>query len=292
MDDGDRPLPDGRWSNGLEWPAVLWLALVHAGTLAAPFVFTWQALVVALVLCWLTGGLGICLGFHRLLTHGSFETYPFVRRGLALLGTLAGEGPPIMWVSAHRKHHLYSDQDEDPHSPRHGGWWSHVLWMTPHHGAKHWSDLYRRFAPDLLKDPFLRLLNRTFLSWHLALALVLFAAGWLGWDWRMGLSFVVYGMSVRLVYVLHVTWFVNSASHMWGYRNYDTPDDSRNLWWVGLLAYGEGWHNNHHAAQRSARHGEKWWEIDVTYATICLMERCGLAWKVVRPVPGAAARNL
>ena len=288
--DGERSTlpPEGRWSHGLEWPAVLWLGLVHVGALAAPFVFTWQALVVALALGWITGGLGICLGFHRLLTHGSFETYRWVRRTLALLGTLAGEGPPIMWVAAHRKHHLYSDQDEDPHSPRHGGWWSHVLWMTPHHGAKHWSDLYRRFAPDLLKDPFLRLLNRTFLWWHLALAIVLFAAGWLIWDVRMGLSFLVYGMFVRLVYVLHVTWFVNSASHMWGYRNYDTPDDSRNLWWVGLLAYGEGWHNNHHAAQRSARHGEKWWEIDATYITICLMERCGLAWKVVRVAPEAA----
>ena len=130
--------------------------------------------------------------------------------------------------------------------------------------------------------PFLRLLNRTFLWWHLALAAVLFGTGWLVWDVRTGLSFLVYGMSVRLVYVLHVTWFVNSASHMWGYRNFDTPDDSRNLWWVGLLAYGEGWHNNHHASQRSARHGLRWWELDVTYLTICLMERCGLAWKVAR----------
>jgi stearoyl-CoA desaturase (delta-9 desaturase) len=283
----------GRWTRGVEWPAALWIATVHLGVLAAPFVFTWKAVIVALVLGWATGGLGICLCFHRLLTHGSFETYRPVRWLLALLGTLAGEGPPIMWVAAHRKHHLYSDQDDDPHSPRHGGWWSHVLWMLPRYGAKHWSDMYRRFAPDLLKDPFLRLLNRTFLWWHLALAAILFAAGWLVWDVRTGLSFLVYGMSVRLVYVLHVTWFVNSASHMWGYRNFDTPDDSRNLWWVGLLAYGEGWHNNHHASQRSARHGLRWWELDVTYLTICLMERCGLAWKVARDAaPPSVTRTL
>jgi stearoyl-CoA desaturase (delta-9 desaturase) len=281
--------PAGRWRNGLEWPAVLWIGLIHVGALAAPFCFTWAGLWTALALSWVTGGLGICLGFHRLLTHGSFTTYKPIRGMLALFGTLAGEGPPVMWVAAHRKHHLHSDQDGDPHSPRDGGWWSHVLWMLPRYGSQHWSDLYRRFAPDLLKDPFMRLLNRTFLWWHLGLAVILLAAGWLAAGWQMGVSLVVWGLFVRLVFVLHVTWCVNSASHMWGYRNYETDDDSRNNWWVGLLAYGEGWHNNHHAYQRSARHGHRWWELDATYAVIWLMERCGLAWNVSRIPPEGAA---
>jgi sn-2 palmitoyl-lipid 9-desaturase len=277
----DEAVPD-RWSRGLEWPAVLWIGFLHAGALAAPFCFTWKGLLVAVVLSWVTGGLGICLGYHRLLTHGSFETYRPVRWLFAWLGTLAGEGPPLMWVAAHRKHHRYSDRDGDPHSPRHGGWWSHMLWMLPRMGAHHWAELYRAYAPDLLKDPFMRLLERTFLWWHLLLGSGLLAVGWLGWDAATGVSLVVYGMFVRLVYVLHVTWLINSATHIWGYRNYETADDSRNLWWVSLLAHGEGWHNNHHAYQRVASQGHRWWEIDFTYYMIWLMEKVGLAWDVVR----------
>ncbi len=270
------------WRQGLQWPAVLWIGFLHLGALAAPFCFTWYGLWLALILSWVTGGLGVCLGFHRLLTHSSFETYRPVRGLLALFGTLAGEGPPIMWVSAHRKHHRFSDEENDPHSPKDGGWWSHMLWMFPSHGSQHWAQQYRQYAPDLLKEPFLRLLDRTFLWWHLALSVCLFGLGWALWDASTGLSFVVYGMFVRLVYVLHVTWAVNSASHMWGYRNYETRDNSRNLWWVGILAFGEGWHNNHHAYPRSASHGHRWWEIDVTHWVISLMKSTGFAWNVVQ----------
>ena len=286
------PVVESRWKNGLEWPAVLWIGGLHVGALAAPFCFSWQGLGAFLVLSWITGGLGVCLGFHRLLTHSSFETYRPIRRMFALFGTLAGEGPPIMWVAAHRKHHRFSDQEEDPHSPRHGTWWSHMLWMMPRKGSKHWADLYRTYAPDLLRDPFLQLLNRTFLWWHLGLGICLFLIGYLAWGPYIGLSMVVYGMFLRLIYVLHVTWAVNSASHIWGYRNYETRDDSRNLWWVGLLAFGEGWHNNHHAYQRLARHGHKWWELDVTYWVVLVMERLGLAWNIARLKPGNTAPPL
>lgn len=278
------------WRAGLEWPAVLWLASLHLGVLAVPFYFTWYGLAVAGLLAFVTGGLGVCLGYHRLLTHSSFETWPVVRYFLAVCGTLAGEGPPIMWVSAHRKHHQFSDEDRDPHSPRDGAWWSHMLWTFPRHGSHYWGQLYRQYSPDLMKEPFLRMLDRTFLWWHLALATCLFGLGWAFWDVRTGVSFVVYGMFLRLIYVLHVTWSVNSASHIWGYRNYETRDNSRNLWWVGLLAFGEGWHNNHHAYQRSAAHGHRWWEIDMTYWVICLMKMTGLAWNVVEK-PVAAAAN-
>lgn len=271
-----------KWKNGLEWPAVLWIGFLHLGALAAPFYFTWHGLLLATIMSWVTGSLGICLGFHRLLTHSSFETYRPIRWMFALFGTLAGEGPPIMWVSTHRKHHRFSDQENDPHSPRDGAWWSHMNWMFPHHGSQHWAQLYRQYAPDLMKDRSLRLLDRGFLWWHLLLAIGMFCAGWLVWDVRTGISFVFWGMFVRLVYMLHVTWAVNSASHIWGYRTYETRDNSRNLWWVGLLAWGEGWHNNHHAFPRLASHGHRWWELDVTYWFVAVMEKMGLAWNVVR----------
>lgn len=271
-----------RWTAGMDSPTVIWIAALHIGALAAPFFFTWKAVALTAFLGWVTGGIGICLGYHRLLTHGSFQTYRFMRRLIALTGVLAGEGPPLTWVAVHRKHHIYSDQDGDPHSPRDGAWWSHILWLMPKRTTAEKNDLFTRYAPDLLKDPFMRMLDPTFLLWHFVLGASLFAIGYLGWDLYTACSFVVYGTFVRMVYVLHVTWFVNSATHMWGYRNYETTDDSRNLWWVGLLAYGEGWHNNHHAHQRMARHGHRWWEIDVTFMLICLMERVGLAWNVVR----------
>ena len=144
---------DGRWRQGLEWPAVLWIVFLHLGALAAPFCFSWYGLWLALILSWVSGGLGVCLGFHRLLTHSSYETYRPVRGLLALFGTLAGEGPPIMWVSAHRKHHRFSDEEHDPHSPKDGGWWSHMLWTFPRYGSQHWAQLYRQYSPDLLKEP-------------------------------------------------------------------------------------------------------------------------------------------
>lgn len=266
----------------MEWPAVLWIGFLHTGALAAPFCFTWSGLLIAIFLSWITGCLGVCLGFHRLLTHNSFETYRPVRWMLALFGTLAGEGPPIMWVSAHRKHHRFSDQEHDPHSPRDGTWWSHINWMLPHYGTQHWASLYHQYSRDLVTDRFLRLLDQTFLWWHLLLGIGVFLAGWQMWDLRTGVSFVVWGMFVRMVYVLHITWAINSASHMWGYRTYDTRDNSRNLWWLGLLGWGEGWHNNHHAFQRVANHGHRWWEFDITYLVVSLMERTGLAWNVVR----------
>jgi len=270
---------ESRWSQGVDWWALGWIGLLHATALAAPFCFTWQGLVAAAALFWITGALGICLGYHRMLAHNSFRTYPAVRRVLAVLGTLAGEGSPIRWISAHRMHHHYSDQPDDPHSPRHGAWWSHMIWLFSRSNALG-RQLTERYAKDLVRERFMRMLDATFIFWHLALGAALLAVGWGMWDLRVGISMVIYGMGLRLVFVLHTTWLVNSASHMWGYRNYDIRDDSRNLWWVGLIAFGEGWHNNHHAFPGRARHGHRWWEVDLTYSTICLLERLGLAWRV------------
>lgn len=265
----------------VSWVVIGWLALAHLGALFAPFTFTWQALVAVLLLHWFTGGVGICLGFHRLLTHASFKTYPWVRYALAWIGGLAGEGSAISWVADHRMHHANSDHEGDPHSPKDGAWWSHVFWLawtySPEAGRRHIA----KWAPDLQRDPVLRFLDKTFLFWHFALGFALFGIGFALGGSPMGWSFVVWGVFLRMTLVLHTTWFVNSASHIWGYRNYETTDHSRNNWWVALIAYGEGWHNNHHAYPRMAPHGHKWWELDVTFRTIRLLQLCGLAWDVV-----------
>jgi stearoyl-CoA desaturase (delta-9 desaturase) len=270
-----------RTRHGLDWPTVVWLAVVHAGVIAAPFVFTWQGLALMFALHWLTGGIGICLGFHRLFTHGSFQTYRPVRWLIATIGGLAGEGSCIHWVANHRKHHALSDRVGDPHSPHDGPWWSHALWCWYRTPPKENEAYHRRWTPDLADERYLVFLDRTFILWHLMAAAVLFGIGYASSGTFMAWSLVVWGMFVRLVFVLHSTWFVNSASHMWGYRNYDTTDDSRNNWWVALITYGEGWHNNHHAYPRMARHGHRWWEVDLTFWTIRGLEKLGLAWNVV-----------
>ena len=258
------------------WPVMSWLLIMHVAALAAPFFFTWQGLVVALALHWLTGGIGICLGFHRLLTHSSFKTHPVVRYGLAVIGGWAGEGGAVDWVSGHRQHHAHSDHDEDPHSPNEGAWWSHVMWLSRSVYGQSCDVYTMRWAPDLAKDPVMRFIDKMAIPFHFVLGISLFLIGYLTQGAYLGWSLVFWGMFARLVFVLHCTWLVNSASHMWGYRNYETTDQSRNNWLVALLSYGEGWHNNHHAYPRMANHGHRWWEIDITFRTIRLMQRLGI----------------
>ncbi|MDX1962592.1 MAG: fatty acid desaturase [Pirellulales bacterium] len=278
--------PQNPWKSGVDWFIVGWIALAHVGALAAPFVFTWHALIYTAITIWFTASIGICLGYHRLLTHNSFKTYRPIRWFLALLGSLTGEGSAMNWVANHRMHHQHSDKDGDPHSPRHGGLWSHMLWFMPHQGAVWQKAMYEHYIPDMYRDPVMRFLDKTFLLWHFVVGFgTLFGAYAIYQDWYTAWSFVVWGVFVRMVYTMHITWFVNSATHTWGYRNYETTDDSTNLWWVGLAAFGEGWHNNHHAYQTMAKHGHKWWEVDVTYWAILAMEKCGLAWNVVKDRP-------
>ena len=273
---------------GLNWPVVIWIVVVHILALIAPFFFTVPALVTCIILAFVTGSMGVCMGYHRLLTHQSFKTYRPVRWLLAFLGGLSGEGSALTWVAQHRKHHAYSDHDGDPHSPKDGKTWSHMLWFMPDFGRKWNYELLKRYAPDIVKDKIMVVIHHFFLPSHFILAGILFVCGYFGPEsWGLGTawagwSMVFWGLGVRMVYVLHVTWFVNSATHLWGYRNYETDDNSRNLWWVGLLAFGEGWHNNHHAYQRVASQGHRWWEVDMTYWVILLMEKTGLAWDVVR----------
>jgi len=247
----------------------------------APFAFCWSALVVCLAL-YLAAGFGVTMGYHRLLTHRSFHTPKLVEYILAVLGSLANQGGPLQWVAVHRVHHQHSDAEGDPHSPRDGVWWAHLLWWMPHVPALDESASYERYVVDLSKDPVHRFLQRYHILLPLALAGLLFAVGevWGG----VGLSWLVWGIFVRTALLYHATWLVNSATHLWGYRSHPTRDHSTNLWWVALLTLGEGWHNNHHAFPRSARHGLRWWEIDVTYLLIRLLGWVGLAKQI--HVPG------
>lgn len=267
----------------LDWPVVLGIAAMHIGCFFAPFYFSWSGLVVAAVLVWLTAGMGITLCFHRLLTHRSFRTPKWFEYLLTTLGCLACQGGPIQWVGIHRLHHKHSDQTHDPHSPTHGFAWSHVFWcLHKNQGTMPWTA--SSAAQDLCRDPGMRLLNKFFLVPQLLVIAMCYAGGqfgaYSGWE-TSGWSWVIWGVAVRTVFVYHGTWFVNSAAHTWGYRNYQTNDNSTNLWWVALLSFGEGWHNNHHGDQRAAAHGRRWFELDVTYWTIRLLGLVGLARDIV-----------
>jgi sn-1 stearoyl-lipid 9-desaturase len=255
----------------LNWTMIIALTIFHIGAVCAflPQFFSWQAVGLALLLHWITGGLGITLGWHRLLSHRSFQVPKWLEYFLAVCGTLALQGGIIWWVGLHRHHHLHSDENVDHHDSTKGFLWSHVRWMCYEIPAV--SDI-PRFTKDMADDPVYKFLNEYFFPLQVALGVVLYAIG--GWP------FVFWGVFVRLVVVYHCTWLVNSATHKFGYRNFETTDNSKNCWWVAITTYGEGWHNNHHAYQYSARHGMKWWEIDITWMTIQVLQFLGLATKV------------
>lgn len=267
----------------VNWVPALFIIAVHIGAIFAFFTFSWQALILCIVLHWITGGLGITLTYHRLLTHKSFETLRPIRFITSLIACLACQGGPLAWVAAHRLHHAESDKEKDPHSPRKGFFWSHMGWCMTKSEFLDRYDVYVNYVPDLAKEKELVFLNQTHILWTFVLAGLLYL--WGGW------SFVVWGVFVRLVLVWHCTWFVNSASHVWGYQSYDSKDDSRNLWWVALLTYGEGWHNNHHAFQHSAKHGLHWWEFDTTYLTIRFLEFFKLAKAIKLPTKQDLSRR-
>ena len=260
----------------LDWVNVGFFGAFHAIALLAPWFFSWSALGVAVVLHWLFGSIGICLGYHRLLTHRSFQVPKPLERLITLIGALELQGGPIFWVAGHRQHHLHTeDVDLDPYSAQRGFWWSHMLWLFYPHRQFFDYDSCKKFAPDLDRDPFYRWLNKNFLLLQIPIGVALYLAG--GW------SFVIYGVFVRAVLLWHSTWLINSASHITGYRAFETDDNSRNLWWAALLTYGEGWHNNHHAYPNVAKAGWKWWEIDMTWWAIQGLKRLGLAKKIVMP---------
>ena len=279
--------------DNIDWVVTGFLFFIHLGCFAAfvPAFFSWQGLAIGLTLHWLTCSIGICLGYHRYLSHKSFKLRAPAEFAVLLAGSLSGEGSPMTWAATHRLHHQKSDQPGDPHSPLVGAWWSHILWLFVHRKPEDRDLLWKRYIPELVERPMMQFFERTFAFWLWAQGLVLLAAGWAFGGWQMGVSCLVWGMCVRMTAAYHSTWFVNSATHLWGYRNYDTRDESRNLWWVAILAYGEGWHNNHHAHPSVAPAGHRWWEVDITWWSIRLLEMTGLAYDVKKKIPQGRKAN-
>jgi fatty-acid desaturase len=290
------PLPAAVDSHRVLWSYAGTLVVWHLLALLAvlPWFFSVTGLVLGIVGSYVFGGLGITLCYHRLLTHRGLACPKWLEYSFAILGVCAMQDTPARWVAVHRRHHEHADKREDPHSPLVGFFWGHVGWMLVKNTDLTRLSIYDRYSKDILRDPFYRRLERTYLyptivisSWAVFF-IAGFAVGMLSGTGvaeavQFGASLLIWGVFVRAVLVWHMTWLVNSASHLWGYRTYETDDKSRNNWVVAILTGGEGWHNNHHANPRSARHGHSRWEFDGIFLVICALEKLGLAWKVVRP---------
>ena len=256
----------------------------HIGAVAAFFFFGWKPLLVAALLWWISGSWGIGMGYHRLLTHRGYKCPKWVEYFLTVCGTLALEGGPIFWVATHRKHHQNTETPEDPHSPRDGGFWAHMGWIITGKAMHNKLAGLLPYVPDLRKDKFHSWIS----EWHwvpqVVVGVLLLAFG--------GVPYLLWGMFVRTVFGLHCTWLVNSATHMWGSQRFMTGDDSTNSFWVAILTFGEGWHNNHHAFPQVARHGLTWYEIDFNWYGIKTLEMLGLAWDISLPKVGGRVKEL
>lgn len=288
-----------------DWYYVVGVAGIHLAALLAllPWFFSWTGVLLVPVGMYLFGTIGICVGFHRLLTHRSFSCPRWLERTFVLLGTCCLMESPAYWVAVHRQHHQFADDDRDPHSPGKNFFWSHVGWCLVRVDPKQRAELLQRYAKDVMRDPLYAVLeyNHNWVGLVVASWISFFAAGWgaglaLGWSShdaiQFGASVLVWGVFLRSVEVFQATMCVNSITHLWGYRNYETADNSKNNVLVAMITTGEGWHNNHHADPRSARHGHSGWELDIAWLTIRLLERLGLAWDIARPSAHLAALKI
>ncbi len=288
------PYPSTLVKGRFIWPYAGAFIVYHSLALLVviPWLFSWAGLVLFLTGFYVFGTLGINLCYHRLLTHYGFKCPKWLEHTLAILGVCCLQDTPARWVAVHRRHHQHSDEQEDPHSPLASFFWGHMAWLYHVNTEMERRELYERYSKDLMADRFYKNLERR-LVWvwiNLAQWMVYYTVGFFaGWAMtgspmagvQLGLSVWLWGVILRTVGVWHITWSINSVTHMWGYRNYETDENSKNNILIGILSNGEGWHNNHHAQPRCASHGHKWWELDVTWISIWLLKKVGLAWDVV-----------
>lgn len=292
--------PEATQPTRIVWSYAIILAGIHLIALLAviPWFFTWSGLLLAIVGHFTFGMLGVTVGYHRLLTHRGFTCPKWMEHMLAIFGMCNLQDSPARWVAIHRLHHQHSDHQPDPHSPLANFLWAHVGWVVCRHRDLDRTSHYERYVRDLLRDPFYLRLERHG-GWFLVFAghailftlagalYGFFVGGSASEAIRVSASWYVWAVAVRTVFVLHGTWSVNSLTHVAGYRNYETRDNSRNNWFVALITHGEGWHNNHHAQPRAARHGHRWWEFDMSWWVILALEKVGLVKDVVRPTEEA-----
>ena len=283
------------------------VGLYHLVALLAflPWLFSWTGMMLAILGVYVFGNLGINLYYHRLLTHRGLVVPRWLECVLGVIGVCCMQDTPARWAAVHRRHHEHSDQPNDPHSPLVNFFWAHIGWMLVENDDLSRLGIYERYARDIVRDPFQKWLERNHGWIVLAHWIAFFVAGGVAalisggttmQSFQFATSLLIWGVFVRTVLVWHITWSVNSLSHLGGYRNYETEDDSRNNIFVALISSGEGWHNNHHADPRSARHGHRWFELDIIYLTIRVMVSVGLAHTVIGPkrtsarLPGSAPK--
>ena len=287
--------PDTTWPSRIIWGYVIAVVLFHLLLPLAfvPWLFSWTGVILVPLGNYIFCSLGIGAGYHRLLTHRSYSCPKWLEHTFALLGVCCLQDSPARWVAIHRLHHQHSDEPPDPHSPAVSWFWGHVGWLFVENRQLSKMATYERYARDILQDPFyLRMERNLFWVWVYVIQAALFYLVGMTIGWitsgsylggvQFGLSLVLWGVIFRTLFTWHVTWGVNSAAHLWGYRNYNTPENSRNNFLIALATNGDGWHNNHHAQPRAAAHGfHRWWELDVTYLTLRLLSLVGLVWDIV-----------
>ncbi len=254
---------------GPNWKNLAIVASFHLLAIPVLWTFSWQNLAAMLIGNWIVGSLGVGLGWHRLLTHRGFKAPKWLEYTLSIFATMSVQDPPDKWIATHRMHHKFVDTDKDPHSARSGFWWPQIGWVLWGKAQDHDEATMKKYVPDLLKDRGHVLISRFFYVPIIVSALILFAIG--GW------TMVVWGVAARVVFGWHTTWFVNSLAHLYGKRPHNTGDLSTNNWFVAILTFGEGWHNNHHMSPTSARHGTEWYQFDMNWIAIRIFEKLGWA---------------
>lgn len=276
--------PDYATADRFNWPFFLFMSVFHLVSIAAIWTFSWEGFLAGFILYLATGSIGISFAYHRLHTHQSMSVPKWVLYAATWVACHALEGGPIFWTSTHRYHHKKSDKPLDPHSPRDGFFWAHMGWMMFLHPVLGDDAERAKITPDLHKDPVICWMEKYNVLIALSIFPILYAIGYALGGPDKGLSLLIWGGFLRVVVVWHVTWMINSATHKWGYRNYDTYEDSTNNPLIALFSFGEGWHNNHHGDQRSGVFGHRWFEFDYTYVTLIWpLMKLGLVTKLIRP---------